>query len=106
MSSSARQRSSRAPGGCRKDSEAGEVGRVRGAVSLPVGRYRPPLQMKLADRVSLRSRQRKLRLFLEELRPSPETTVVDVGADELGFGDAPGCATMNFFEELYPWPSA
>ena len=60
--------------------------------------------MKLADRVSLHSRQRKLRLFLEELRPSPETTVVDVGADELGFGDAPGCATMNFFEELYPWP--
>ena len=60
--------------------------------------------MKLADRVSLRSRQRKLRLFLEELEPTAETTVVDVGADELGFGDAPGCATMNFFEELYPWP--
>ena len=60
--------------------------------------------MKLADRVSLRSRQRKLRLFLDELRPTAETTVVDVGADELGFGEAPGCGTMNFFEELYPWP--
>ena len=60
--------------------------------------------MGLVDRVSLRSRQRKLRLFLDELRPTPDTTVVDVGADELGFGDAPGCGTMNFFEELYPWP--
>ncbi len=58
----------------------------------------------LADRVSLRSRQRKLRLFLDELRPTAETTVLDVGADELGFGDASGCATMNFFEERYPWP--
>jgi SAM-dependent methyltransferase len=60
--------------------------------------------MTLADAISLRSRRRKLRLFLEELRPTAETTVVDVGADELGFGGAAGCATMNFFEELYPWP--
>jgi SAM-dependent methyltransferase len=32
---------------------------------------------------------------------------VDVGVDEVGFGDAggqAGCATHNFFEELYPWP--
>ena len=60
--------------------------------------------MRLADSISLRSRERKLRLFLEELRPTAETTVLDVGADELGFGEADGCATMNFFEELYPWP--
>jgi SAM-dependent methyltransferase len=61
--------------------------------------------MRLADRISLRSRRRKLGLFLEELRPGPETTVLDVGADELGFGDSGGaCATLNFFEELYPWP--
>ena len=60
--------------------------------------------MRLADTISLRSRERKLHLFLEELRPTAETTVLDVGADELGFGDGDGCATMNFFEELYPWP--
>ena len=30
--------------------------------------------------------------------------MLDVGADELGFGDGGGCATMNFFEEHYPWP--
>ena len=62
--------------------------------------------MKLVDAVSLRSRRRKLRLFLEELRPGPDTTVLDVGADEVGFGGAggqSGCGTHNFFEELYPW---
>jgi SAM-dependent methyltransferase len=60
--------------------------------------------MRVADAVSLRSRKRKLRLFLEELRPTHETTVLDVGADELAFGEGGGCATLNFFEELYPWP--
>ena len=60
--------------------------------------------MRLADAVSLRSRKRKLRLFLDELEPTPETTVLDVGADELAFGEGDGCATLNFFEELYPWP--
>ena len=62
--------------------------------------------MRLADSVSLRSRRKKLRLFLEELGPTSETTVVDVGADEVGFGGAggqEGCSTHNFFEELYPW---
>jgi SAM-dependent methyltransferase len=61
----------------------------------------------LADFVSLRSRRRKLRLFLDELPPTAATTVLDVGVDEVGFG-APGgqsaCATHNFLEELYPWP--
>jgi SAM-dependent methyltransferase len=63
--------------------------------------------MSLADAVSLRSRRRKLRLFLDEMRPTEETTVLDVGVDEVGFGDAggqSGCTTHNFFEELYPWP--
>ena len=60
--------------------------------------------MKLTDAVSLCSRRRKLRLFLEEMRPTAETTVVDVGVDELAFGQGTGCATLNFFEEMYPWP--
>ena len=34
---------------------------------------------RVASRVSLRSRERKLQLFLELLQPGPETTVVDVG---------------------------
>ncbi len=60
--------------------------------------------MRLVDSISLRSRERKLRLLLDELRPTPETSVLDVGADELGFGDGDGCGTLNFFEEHYPWP--
>jgi SAM-dependent methyltransferase len=60
--------------------------------------------VRLADAVSLRSRKRKLRLLVDELRPTAETTVLDVGADELAFGEGDGCTTLNFFEELYPWP--
>ena len=60
--------------------------------------------MRLADAVSLRSRKRKLRLFLDELQPTADTTVLDVGTDELAFGEGDGCGTLNFFEELYPWP--
>ena len=52
----------------------------------------------------MRSRRRKLRLFLDELQPTEDTTVLDVGADELAFGEGDGCGTLNFFEELYPWP--
>jgi SAM-dependent methyltransferase len=60
--------------------------------------------MRLTDAISLRSRRRKLALFLEEIAPTAETTVLDVGVDDLGFGDDPGCGTINFFEEHYPWP--
>jgi SAM-dependent methyltransferase len=60
--------------------------------------------MSLADRVSLRSRRRKLGLFFDTMRPTPETTVLDVGVDDVAFGATRGCATLNFFEELYPWP--
>jgi SAM-dependent methyltransferase len=60
--------------------------------------------MRLADSISLRSRRRKLALFMETIAPTPETTVLDLGADDLAFGDAGGCSTLNYFEEHYPWP--
>ena len=60
--------------------------------------------MTLADRISLRSRRRKFALFMETFAPTEETTVLDVGVDDFGFGDNGGCGTLNFFEELYPWP--
>jgi len=60
--------------------------------------------MRLVDAISLRSRRRKLQLLLDELQPTSETSVLDVGADELGFGEGGGCGTLNFFEEHYPWP--
>ena len=52
--------------------------------------------------MSLRSRERKLRLFHELLGPGPETTVVDVGVTDSGFGGTYG--TDNFLEAMYPWP--
>jgi SAM-dependent methyltransferase len=61
--------------------------------------------MRISDSVSLRSRHRKLDLFLREIQPTPDTTVLDVGADELAFGEGGGCGTLNFFEELYPFPA-
>ena len=64
--------------------------------------------MRLVDAVSLRSRRRKLALFTETMRPTADTSVVDVGVDDSGFGEHGGahghCGTLNFFEELYPWP--
>src|SRR3954451_22437016 len=56
---------------------------------------------RVASRVSLRSRERKLRLFHELLRPGPDTTVLDVGVTDAPFGAG---STDNFFEALYPWP--
>src|SRR5919199_3942726 len=56
---------------------------------------------RVASRVSMQSRERKLRLFLETFRPTAETTVVDVGVTDAPFG---GGSTDNFLEALYPWP--
>ena len=55
----------------------------------------------VASRVSLRSRERKLQLFLELLQAGPETSVIDVGVTDAPFGNG---STDNFFEALYPWP--
>jgi hypothetical protein len=55
----------------------------------------------IASRVSMWSRERKLRLFLESFSPGPDTTVVDVGVTDAPFG---GGSSDNFFEALYPWP--
>ena len=55
-----------------------------------------------ASGFSRRSRERKLRLFLELLAPGPETSVVDVGVTDSGVAGAYG--TDNFLEAAYPWP--
>ena len=46
---------------------------------------------------------------METMAPTAETTVLDVGVDDFAFGEhgfaeSSGCGTLNFFEELYPWP--
>lgn len=56
---------------------------------------------RVASRVSMRSRERKLERFLELLAPGPATTVVDIGVTDAPFGAG---STDNFFEALYPWP--
>jgi SAM-dependent methyltransferase len=57
---------------------------------------------RIASEASRRSRERKLRLFLELLGPGPSTSVVDVGVTDSGVGGAYG--TDNFLEAGYPWP--
>jgi SAM-dependent methyltransferase len=56
---------------------------------------------RVASRVSMRSRERKLERFLALLQPGPQTTVIDVGVTNAPFGAG---STDNFFEALYPWP--
>ncbi len=56
---------------------------------------------RVASRVSLRSRKRKLELFLDSFEPGPGSSVVDVGVTNAPFGDG---SSDNFFEALYPWP--
>jgi hypothetical protein len=56
---------------------------------------------RVASHVSLRSRKRKLELFLELCAPGPGSSVVDVGVTNARFGEG---SSDNFFEALYPWP--
>jgi SAM-dependent methyltransferase len=59
----------------------------------------------LAARTSLWNRRRKLAKFMDELQPTPETTIGDVGVGDTGFDTEPGIAlSHNFFEAMYPWP--
>jgi SAM-dependent methyltransferase len=60
--------------------------------------------MRLVDWISMRSRRRKFGLFMETFAPTAATKVLDIGVDDSGFGEHSGCGTLNFFEQLYPWP--
>jgi hypothetical protein len=59
---------------------------------------------RAAAAISLRSRQRKFELFMKLMRPTPETTIVDVGVADAPFGAGEGHeATYNFLEAMHPW---
>lgn len=59
---------------------------------------------RLVATLSLRSRRHKFRLFMEELQPTAETSIVDVGVADAPFGEGEGrAATYNFLEAMYPW---
>jgi SAM-dependent methyltransferase len=55
--------------------------------------------MSLATRVSEFNRRRKWDLFLNYVRPGPDTTILDVGYTEKEFSP-----TDNFIEKHYPYP--
>ncbi len=57
---------------------------------------------RVSARISLQSRERKLRLFLDLFHPGSDTSVVDVGVTNAPFGEG---SSDNFFEALYPWPA-
>ena len=47
-----------------------------------------------------------MRLFLDLMRPTAASRIVDVGVTDSGFAEGEGAtATHNFFEALYPWPA-
>ena len=58
--------------------------------------------MGLADAISLRSRRRKLGLFMDAMRPTAETSVLDVGVDDLGFGESSGCGDAELLRGALP----
>lgn len=58
---------------------------------------------RLASQASARSRAAKFDLFLHELRPTPQSTILDLGVTDAGAGEG-AYASDNFFEQLYPFP--
>src|SRR5438093_11363129 len=63
----------------------------------------PSRAVTLAERVSLRPRRRKLALCMETMRPTAAAPLLDVGVDELGFGEAhAGSAPRRLLEALDP----
>ncbi len=53
----------------------------------------------LAYRISARSRARKHAFFLATLKPSPDETILDIGANATEYSD-----TDNYLEKHYPYP--
>ena len=70
---------------------------------LPRARLRPSVLHRLASTASVRSRAAKFDLFLREMRPTAESTVLDLGVTDAGGGEG-AYSSDNFFEQLYPWP--
>jgi methyltransferase family protein len=56
-------------------------------------------KVPLASRISLHVRRKMFALFMEAMRPGPDTTVLDVGVtSDDRFRES------NYFEQLYPYP--
>ena len=57
---------------------------------------------RVAVAISRRSRQRKLALFVQVVRPAADSTVLDVGVEDGAPGDGRVFATANFIEQGWP----
>lgn len=61
--------------------------------------YRHSGRLPLASRLSLHVREKMFRLFMEAMRPTRETKVLDVGVtSDQNYRES------NFFEQMYPYP--
>jgi hypothetical protein len=56
------------------------------------------LRWRITTRFTLKSRQRRFELFMDEIRPTAEDRVLDVGVVNTTWRGS------NFMESLYPWP--
>jgi Methyltransferase domain len=71
--------------------------------SFPAGSeslyYRDSGSLPFASRISLHARRKMFRLFMDVLRPGPDTRILDVGVTS---DDAH--PESNYFEQMYPYP--
>jgi SAM-dependent methyltransferase len=61
--------------------------------------YQHSGRVPLASRLSLHVRTRMFRVFMDQMRPGPETRVLDVGVTS-----DQDHAESNYFERMYPYP--
>lgn len=70
------------------------------ASDLPASAYyQHSGRVPLASRLSLHVRTRMFRVFMDEMRPGPETRVLDVGVTS-----DQNYAESNYFERMFPYP--
>lgn len=62
--------------------------------------YQHSGSVPLASRISLHARQKMFRLFMDALKPTAATTILDVGVTS-----DTSCPESNYFEKFYPYPN-
>ncbi len=54
---------------------------------------------RIAYRISRKSREKKFSIFLKQIAPQPEETILDVGVNDTEYSE-----TDNYLEKQYPYP--
>lgn len=60
--------------------------------------YQATTRVRLSQSLALAARKRIFALFVEEMTPGAETTIIDIGTSDYESPEA------NILEKLYPWP--